>query len=117
MNGFLIQAQVDGWARDVAPGSHLSVRGELSVIACYEWDSFGLVDTRGSRTVPRGLLVPDPSPGCNESRCPRRLTNREQAAEIRLPRQAIDAMAPPNEGLGEVHSICCAVLAEALPSG
>lgn len=51
VNGFLIQTQVDAWARDVTHGSRLSVRGELFVIPYYEWDDFELVDTRGTWTV------------------------------------------------------------------
>jgi hypothetical protein len=51
VNGFLIQIQVDGRARDVTHGSRLSVRGELLVIPYYEWEDFGLVDTRSAWTV------------------------------------------------------------------
>jgi hypothetical protein len=46
INGRLIQAQVEGHASDVEPGSRLSLRGELVVIGNYEWEDFELVDTR-----------------------------------------------------------------------
>lgn len=51
VNGFPIQAQTDGWSRDVVHGSRLSVRGELHVIPYYEWTAFDLVDTRGTWAV------------------------------------------------------------------
>ncbi|GAA3117395.1 hypothetical protein GCM10010530_44700 [Kribbella aluminosa] len=51
VNGRLIQAQVDGRARDVEPGSRLRLRGEFLVIGDYEWEAFDLVDTRASWSV------------------------------------------------------------------
>jgi hypothetical protein len=57
VDGLLVQAQVQGWARDVVHGSRLRVRGELSVIAYHEWDDFGLVDTRDSWTVEETLAL------------------------------------------------------------
>jgi hypothetical protein len=52
VSGNLIQAQVPGaTATDIRTGARLTVRGELSLVADYEWDAFGLVDTRRSWTV------------------------------------------------------------------
>jgi len=59
VNGSLIQAQLDGWARDFTQGSHLSMRGELFVIPYYEWDDFGLVDTRSTWKVEGTRRLPD----------------------------------------------------------
>ena len=46
VNGDPVQAQIAGPARDLQVGSVLSVRGPLLHIADYEWDGFGLVETR-----------------------------------------------------------------------
>lgn len=59
VNGSLIQAQLDGWARDFTHGSRMSVRGELLVIPYYEWDDFELVDTRSTWKVESTRRLPD----------------------------------------------------------
>ena len=59
VNGFAVQAQIDGWSRDVVRGTRLSVRGELLVIPNYEWADFDLVDTRGTWAVEETLRLPD----------------------------------------------------------
>ncbi|GAA3130762.1 hypothetical protein JOF29_007512 [Kribbella aluminosa] len=51
VNGHLLQAQVDGQARDIEPGSRLILSGELVVIGEYEWEAFDLVDTRAPWSV------------------------------------------------------------------
>ena len=52
VNGDLIQAQVpEAAAKDLEGGTHLTVRGEISLIADHEWDGFALVDTRRSWSV------------------------------------------------------------------
>lgn len=59
VNGSLIQAQLEGWARDFSLGSRLSVRGELLVIPYYEWGDFGLVDTRSTWSVEEARRLPE----------------------------------------------------------
>jgi hypothetical protein len=51
VNGELMQAQVPGPASDIGTGSTLTVAGEVSLIADYEWDAFELVDTRRSWVI------------------------------------------------------------------
>jgi hypothetical protein len=52
VNGDLMQAQVPRvTASDIEHGDLLTVSGEISIIADYEWDAFGLVDTRRSWSV------------------------------------------------------------------
>jgi hypothetical protein len=46
---FLVQ--FDGWARDVPTGSRVTVTGQLSVIGAYEWDDFGLTESRADWLV------------------------------------------------------------------
>jgi hypothetical protein len=59
VGGFRLQAQVDGKADDVATGSRGAVRGTLFVIGQYEWEDFGLVDTRGDLKIEETLNQPD----------------------------------------------------------
>lgn len=52
VTGDLIQAQVPAAAaRDLQRDAPLTVRGEISLVADYEWDAFELVDTRRSWSV------------------------------------------------------------------
>ena len=52
VNGDLVQAQVKVLtASGLESGAPLTVRGEISLVAEYEWDAFGLVDTRRSWSV------------------------------------------------------------------
>ena len=59
LGGCRFQAQVDGHGRDVAIGSHITVRGTFFVIAEYEWEDFGLVDTRTDWMVEETISQPD----------------------------------------------------------
>jgi hypothetical protein len=43
--------QYTGWARDVDPGSRAQLRSKLTAIGGYEWEAFGLTDTRTDWTV------------------------------------------------------------------
>jgi hypothetical protein len=52
VTGDLIQAQVPAAAAtDLQRDAQLTVRGEISLVADYEWDAFELVDTRRSWSV------------------------------------------------------------------
>ena len=51
VNGDLMQSQIAGPASDIEIGSALTVRGRLVHIRDYEWDAFGLVDTRRSWSI------------------------------------------------------------------
>jgi hypothetical protein len=53
VNGDRMQAQVPAaMAKDLEPGAQLTVGGEISLVADYEWDDgFELVDTRRSWSV------------------------------------------------------------------
>ena len=54
-----LQAQVEGHAHDVEIGSRVTVRGTLFVIGQYEWEAFGLVDTRADWRIEETLTQPD----------------------------------------------------------
>jgi hypothetical protein len=45
------QVRFDGWAHDVAPDSRVAVRGRLSVVGGYEWEAFGLTESRADWRV------------------------------------------------------------------
>lgn len=52
VSGVLIQAQTpEVAAKDLEGNVYLTVRGDISLIADYEWDAFELVDTRRSWSV------------------------------------------------------------------
>ena len=52
VNGDLVQAQVPAVAAsDLGSSAPLTVRGQISLVADYEWAAFGLVDTRRSWSV------------------------------------------------------------------
>jgi hypothetical protein len=59
VDGLLFQAQIDGQARDVSLGALVRVRGELFMIAEYEWEDFDLVDTRAPWSIEEALRLPD----------------------------------------------------------
>jgi pimeloyl-ACP methyl ester carboxylesterase len=40
------QVETDGWARDVPAGSRVAVTGRLEIVGDYEWDAFGLSESR-----------------------------------------------------------------------
>ena len=46
-------------ARDVAPGSRARLRSKLTAIGGYEWDAFGLTDTRTDWTVHEVAVLDD----------------------------------------------------------
>jgi hypothetical protein len=43
--------EIDGWARDVPAGSRVTVTGRLEVVGDYEWDAFGLRESRADWLV------------------------------------------------------------------
>ncbi len=45
------QVEIDGWARDVPAGSRVTVTGRLEVVGDYEWDAFGLWESRADWLV------------------------------------------------------------------
>jgi hypothetical protein len=45
------QLETDGWARDVLAGSRVAVTGRLEVVGDYEWDAFGLGESRADWLV------------------------------------------------------------------
>jgi hypothetical protein len=45
------QVATDGWARDVPAGSRVAVTGRLVVVGDYEWDAFGLRESRADWLV------------------------------------------------------------------
>jgi hypothetical protein len=51
VTGELVHAQIPGPAADIGTGSMLTLSGEVSLIADYEWDAFELVDTRRSWSI------------------------------------------------------------------
>jgi len=59
VNGDLMQSQIAGPASDIDIGSALTVRGRLSHIGDYEWDAFGLVDTRRAWAIEEVHRLPD----------------------------------------------------------
>jgi hypothetical protein len=46
VDGEQLLAHVRGPASTVMMGARVSVRGEVSVVAAYEWDAFDVADTR-----------------------------------------------------------------------
>ncbi len=59
VNGDLLQCQITGPASDIEIGSDLTVRGRLSHIGDYEWDAFGLLDTRRAWSIEEVQRLPD----------------------------------------------------------
>ena len=53
------QVQFDGRAAEVLPGAHLTVVGPVELVGEYEWEDFGLRDTRADWLVSKVVLVPD----------------------------------------------------------
>jgi hypothetical protein len=53
------QAQFSGHASEVLPDSRVTVTGGLELVGEYEWDAFGLVDTRADWIVTRVVALPD----------------------------------------------------------
>ena len=45
------QVQSDGWAREMQSVSRVTLRGRFEVVGDYEWDAFGLEDTRSDWLV------------------------------------------------------------------
>lgn len=45
------QVQSEGWASDVRAASRVTVRGRFEVVGAYEWEDFGLDDTRSTWLV------------------------------------------------------------------
>lgn len=45
------QVQSDGWARDIPAASRVVVTGRLAFVGAYEWDAFGLTDSRSNWMV------------------------------------------------------------------
>lgn len=52
------QAQFDGHASEVLPGSRVTVTGGLELVGGYEWDAFGLGDTRADWIVTKVVALP-----------------------------------------------------------
>ena len=65
------QVQTDGWARDMPPDTRVTVRGHLEVVGTYEWEAFGLEESRANWLVqtvapaPRGDTMLDVVPASN----------------------------------------------------
>ena len=53
------QVQYAGWARDVDPSSRAQLRSKLTAIGGYEWEAFGLTDTRTDWTVHEVAVLDD----------------------------------------------------------
>lgn len=51
--------QYAGWASDVEPGSRARLRSKLTAIGGYEWEAFGLTDTRTDWTVHEVAVLDD----------------------------------------------------------
>ena len=51
--------QYAGWARDVDPGSRAQLRSKLTAIGGYEWEAFGLTDTRTDWTAHEVAVLDD----------------------------------------------------------
>jgi hypothetical protein len=51
VSGFRFQVRFDGSARDVLAASRVVVRGQLSLVADYEWEAFQLADSRADWRV------------------------------------------------------------------
>jgi hypothetical protein len=58
VGGQRFQVQADGRAGDVRPDSRVTVQGRFEVIGAYEWEHFGLDDTR-STWLARGVTEAD----------------------------------------------------------
>ena len=51
VSGLRFQVRFDGSARDVLAGSRVVVRGQLSLVADYEWEAFQLAESRADWRV------------------------------------------------------------------
>jgi hypothetical protein len=58
IDGHRFQVRFDSWGRDLHAGSRVAVRGQLSLVADYEWDAFQLIDSRADWRV-RDVVVLD----------------------------------------------------------
>lgn len=45
------QVQAEAWSRDVRDGTPVTVTGRLAVVGAYEWDAFGLSESRADWVV------------------------------------------------------------------
>lgn len=53
------QVQFDGHASEVVPAARVTVTGGLELVGEYEWESFGLRDTRADWLVTKVVALPD----------------------------------------------------------